>query len=169
MSAEPESHDAKNLEWEVVTEEPPRRNPWRPTTLTVRKFLRICHLIEQGFATSRACEAECISYQRFRFRVQRSLRLQQRLKEAEDVRFNLRHEECMAIILSHAPRSWLAAAWWLERNLPARYALRNVPRPDPDESTDEAEEEIPSQVLEHHRHLMLQLAREDEQRKALEA
>jgi hypothetical protein len=67
MPAEPESPDAKSLDWEVVVEEPPRRNPPHPTTLTIRKFLRICRLVEKGFATSRARQVECISYSRFRF------------------------------------------------------------------------------------------------------
>jgi hypothetical protein len=163
MPADPDSHEVKSVSLELVTDEQPRRNPWRPTTLTIRKFLRICHLVEEGFAISRACEVECISYSRFRFRVARSPRLQERLKEAETVRFNLRHEQALESIMAAGERSWMAHAWWLERCLPHLYALRNVARPDPHQE-NELESEIPTEVLARHRALMLELAREDEGR-----
>jgi hypothetical protein len=128
MPAEPAEPDVKTISLELVTDESPRRKPWRPTTLTIRKFLRICHLVEKGWAISRACEAECITYSRFRQRVSQSPRLQERLKAAEETRFNLRHEQALEIIMEAGQRSWMAAGWWLERNLPARYALRQVNR-----------------------------------------
>jgi hypothetical protein len=114
MCVDPESEDVKNVSLELV-DNPARRNPWRPTTLTVRKFLKICHLVEKGFAISRACEVECISYSHFRFRVSRNERLQKRLKEAETTRFNLRHEQALESIMAAGERSWMAHAWWLER------------------------------------------------------
>jgi hypothetical protein len=161
MGAEPTPDDVKSVAFELV-ERPPRRNPWRPTTLTIRKFLRICHLVEKGYAITRACEVECISYARFRQRVQRSARLQERLKEAETVRFNLRHEQALESIIAAGARSWLAHAWWLERCLPHLYALRNVSRDSGEDKP--AEEEIPAEVLARHRGLLLELAREDEAR-----
>jgi len=164
MPAEPESDDVKNISLELVTDEPVCRKPWRPTTLTIRKFLRICHLVEKGWAISRACEAECITYSRFRQRVSQSARLQERLKEAETVRFNFRHEQALESIMAAGERSWMAHAWWLERCLPHLYALRNVNRPDP--SDTQPEPEIPAEVLARHRALMLELAREDEARQA---
>jgi hypothetical protein len=164
MPAEPDPDDVKSVTLEVV-DRTPRRNPWRPTVLTLRKFLRICHLVEQGFAISRACEVECITYSRFRFRVARSPRLQERLKEAETVRFNLRHEQALESIMAAGERSWMAHAWFLERALPHLYALRNVSRPDP--SDEQSEPEIPAEVLARHRALMLELAREDESRASL--
>jgi hypothetical protein len=162
MPAAPTLNDVKSVALEVV-DRPPRRNPWRPTTLTIRKFLRICHLVEKGSAITQACEVECITYARFRQRVQRSARLAERLKEAETVRFNLRHEEALQIIMEAAQRSWMAAGWWLERNIPGRYALRPVPR---DSADEQAEEEIPSQVLLRHRALLLELAEEDRQKQS---
>jgi hypothetical protein len=162
MSGEPIPDGVKSISLEVVSDEPPHRNPWRPTILTIRKFLRICHLVEKGFATSRACQCECVSYCRFRARVQRSRRLQERLKQAEDIRFNLRHEEALESIMLAGQRSWLAHAWWLERNLPHLYALRAVARADSEQ--DEPEPEIPAEVLARHRALMLEQAREDEAR-----
>jgi hypothetical protein len=62
--------------------------------------------------------------------VSRSKRLQERLKEAETTRFNRRHEEAIESIMEAGQRSWLAHAWWAERNLPEKYALRNVNRPE---------------------------------------
>ena len=148
----------------MVTDEPTRRKPWRPITLTIRKFLRVCRLVEKGWAVTRACEAECVSYAHFRFRVSRSSRLQERLKEAETTRFHLRHEEALASVMAAGERSWMAHAWWLERCLPHLYALRNVNRPDP--SDEQLEPEIPAEVLARHRALMLEMAREDEAKRA---
>ena len=85
MPAELESPKQKALAWNW-SGEPVRRKPWRPTTLTIRLFLRICHLVEQGSAITHACEAESVTYSHFRFRVSRSPRLQERLKQAETVR-----------------------------------------------------------------------------------
>jgi hypothetical protein len=160
MPAEPTPDEVKSVTLEVV-DRPARRNPWRPTTLTIRKFLKIVHLVEQGLAITRACEIECITYARFRQRVQRSLRLQERLKEAEATRFNLRHEQALESIMAAGERSWMAHAWWLERCVPHLYALRNVNRSDPNESSA-SEEELPAEVLSRHRQLLLDLAREDE-------
>ena len=44
------------------------------------------------------------------------------------MRFNLRHEQALESIMAAGERSWMAHAWWLERNLPHLYALRTVNR-----------------------------------------
>jgi hypothetical protein len=62
MPAEPFSDDVKSVSLEVVRDEP-RKKLGRPTTLTVRLFIKICHLVEQGMAISRACEAWCLFWQ----------------------------------------------------------------------------------------------------------
>jgi hypothetical protein len=165
LTANPAPDGVKSVSLELV-ESPLRRNPWRPTTLTIRKFLRICHLVEKGFATSRACEVECISYSRFRFRVQRSRRLHERLKEAEDVRFQLRHDQALASIMAAGERSWMAHAWFLERSAPQLWALKTVQRPELEKESG-AEPELPAEVLKRHRDLFLQLAREDAEKQAL--
>lgn len=130
MRPEPTSENIKSVFVEVVRDEPARKRG-RPTTLNVRLFVCICHLVERGMAISRACEACGVSYGRFRVRVSRSKRLQERLKEAETTRFNRRHEEALESIMEAGHRSWLAHAWWAERNLPEKYALKNVNRPEP--------------------------------------
>jgi hypothetical protein len=133
--------------------------------LSVRKFVRICHLVEQGFAITRACEAESIGYARFRQRVSGNKRLEERLKRATDARFAKRHEEAIATILAASRHSWAAAAWWCERNLPQLYALRAVPRPA--EDAPELEQPLPSELLARHREQMLALAKEDAEKQAL--
>jgi hypothetical protein len=163
MPAEPVPDDVKTIALEVV-ENPPRRNPWRPTVLTVRKFLKICHWVEKGLSITKACELEAITYARFRQRVQRSARLQERLKESEATRFALRQEQALESVMAAGERSWMAHAWFLERSTPQMWALRNVARSDPSEQP--AEEEIPAEVLARHRALMLEMAREDEARQA---
>jgi hypothetical protein len=87
------------------------------------------------------------------------------LKEAEQVRFNLRHEQALESIMAAGERSWMAHAWWLERCLPHLYALRNVNRADPSE--EQPQEEIPAEVLAKHRALLLELAREDEAKRQI--
>jgi hypothetical protein len=126
-AAEPTPDDVKSVTLELV-DKPARRNPWRPTTLTIRVFIKICHHIEHGFSIPNACEVESISYRRFRERVANSLRLAERLKEAETVRFNFRHEQALESVMAAGERSWMAHAWWLERCLPHLYALRSVNR-----------------------------------------
>jgi hypothetical protein len=160
MPAEPSPCDVKSVNLEVL-DKPGRRG--RPVTLTIRRFVSVCYHIEQGFSIPNACEVEGVSYRNFRFRVSQSARLQGRLKEAETVRFNLRHEQALASILAAGERSWMAHAWFLERALPHLYALRNVVRADP-EGGQELKEEIPAEVLAKHRALMLQMAKEDEAR-----
>jgi hypothetical protein len=159
---------AKSLTFEVVSDKPPHRNPWRPTVLTVRKFLRICDLVEQGFATNRACECEQISYRRFRERVSGNKRLEERLKRSTDARFAKRHEEAISTILAASQHSWAAAAWWCERNLPQLYALRAVQRPELDKDGG-VEPDIPAERLAQYRRVQLELLKEDLARENSEA
>jgi hypothetical protein len=84
------------------------------------------------------------------------------LKQAETTRFNLRHEQAIESIMEAGTRSWLAHAWWCERNLPNLYALRQVARPDSAGEQKPTAAEIPAEVLARHRKLMLDMAREDE-------
>lgn len=162
MAAEASYNEAKSVSLELVDDAPRRSKCGRPAVLTKRVFIKICHLVESGFATSRACEIEQVSYRIFRQRVAASVRLTERLKKATDTRFELRHEQALESVMAAGERSWMAHAWWLERCLPHLYALRNVSRPDP--SDEQTEPELPSEVLAHHQQLLLEKAREDQQR-----
>jgi hypothetical protein len=64
--------------------------------------------------------------------------LQARLKEAETVRFNLRHEEALQIIMqaAHVP-GWRPGGGWSD--ISGRYALRHVPHDSDDEQPAEKE------------------------------
>jgi hypothetical protein len=161
MPAEPSPSEIKTISLEVV-DKPARRG--RPVTLTLRRFVSVCHHIEHGFSIPNACEVEGISYRNFRFRVSQSARLQERLKEAEEVRYNLRQEQALASIMAAGEKSWMAHAWFLERSEPSKWALKTVYRDSPQER--QLEEEIPAEVLARHHALMLELAREDEQKQA---
>jgi hypothetical protein len=125
-----ENDEAKRLEFEVVRPPyKPRGNPrGRAKRLTLRVFVRICHLVEQGWSITKACESESITYSLFRLRCSENPRLEQRIKEAEAVRFQRRHEEAVASVMAAGEKSWMAHAWYLERVLPHLYALKNVNR-----------------------------------------
>jgi hypothetical protein len=110
------------------TNKPRRKKTGRPLRLTLRVFIKICHLVERGFAVTQACEAESISYSVFRLRCAENPRLEKRIQEAIQVRFDRRHEEALASVLKAGEKSWLAHAWYLERVLPNFYALKTVVR-----------------------------------------
>jgi hypothetical protein len=122
--------EAKRVEFEVVRPAyKPRGNPrGQARRLTLRVFIRICHLVEQGWAITKACESQSVTYSLFRLRCSENPRLEQRIKEAEAIRFQRRHEEAVASVMAAGEKSWMAHAWYLERVLPNLYALRNVNR-----------------------------------------
>lgn len=143
---EPICHEANTTERNMVAREPQAQStkpnissaePKRRTTLaatprgqarrlTLRVFIRICHLVEQGWAITKACESESITYSLFRLRCSENSRLQERIKEAEAIRFQRRHEEAVESVMRAGEKSWMAHAWYLERVLPNLYALKNV-------------------------------------------
>jgi hypothetical protein len=70
-----------------------------------------------------------------------------------------------AIMRAGERGNWVAYAWILERCWPSLFALRNVARAD-SEQDQESEPELPAELLQRHRALLLELAREDEARQA---
>jgi hypothetical protein len=156
LTANHTSCEAKSVEFEVL-DSSPRRG--RPATLTLRRFITLCHRVESGWSIVKAAESQGITYRALRMRVARNPRLQERLREAEQIRFNVRCEIAAESVIAAGRDSWLAHAWWLERNLPQLYALRQVNRSDPD--AKQVEPELPAQVIAKHRELMLQLVKED--------
>jgi hypothetical protein len=85
------------------------------------------------------------------------------LKEALETREQFLREFHIANITQHAEKNVSASMYWLERRFPAEFSLKVVPRPDP-EQNQQAEPELPSEVLRRHRILLLQMAKEDEAR-----
>ena len=130
MAREPLSTgETKSVEFEVVQPDKPKRNPrGRTARLTPRVFMRICHLVEQGWAITKAVESQSITYSCFRHRCQGNPKWEARIKKAEAVRFQRRHEEAVESVMRAGEKSWMAHAWYLERVLPHLYALKNVNR-----------------------------------------
>ena len=165
MQPELESAETKSVNLEVVRDGPERPKRGRPAILTIRKFLRICHLVEQGSAITHSCEAELVTYSHFRFRVARSPRLQERLKQAELTRESFLREFHIANIVKHAPRNVLASLWWLERRYPNEFALRNVNRAEAS-AEQPIGNEIPAERLAEYGKLMLEFAEENKAKQA---
>jgi len=126
----------KSVEFEVLrSPQQPRRNPrGQARRLTLRVFVSICHLVEQGWAITKACESQSVTYSLFRLRCSENPRLEKRIKEAEAVRFQRRHEEAVESVMRAGEKSWMAHAWFLERSAPHLWALKNVTRSE--SSTD---------------------------------
>jgi hypothetical protein len=158
--------EAKRLEFEVVRPTyKPRGNPrGQVRRLTVRVFIRICHLVEQGWAITKACESESITYSLFRLRCSENPRLEKRIKEAEAIRFQRRHEEAVASVVAAGEKSWMAHAWFLERALPHLYALKNVNRSEG--ATDQPiGDKIDESQLRRYSELMEDFRKENEAKK----
>jgi hypothetical protein len=155
--------DRQALELEVVRS-PAQHQGRRPATLDKRRFIRVCKLIQIGSSTVAACLTEGVTYRRFRQLCASRPIYQKRYEKAEQLRFNVRRERMEQLVIQHAEQSWQAAIAWLERNIPQKWALKIVPRIDP--SDEQAEPEIPSEILQRHRRLLLELAQEDEAKRA---
>jgi hypothetical protein len=162
LAANPAPYEIKSVDLEVVDRLERRTKLGRPARLTLRRFLALCHDVERGWSIVKAAEAQGVTYRALRRRVAQSPRLQERLKEAGQIRFNLRVEKACESLMKAGEQSWMAHAWFLERSLPHLFALRNVNRPGSEQ--DESEEPLPAEIYEHHKKLMLELLREDSQR-----
>lgn len=160
LELNPRDVKSHSINLEVVRDEPTGRDPWRPTKLTVRKFLKICQAVEQGGSITASCDSQLISYSRFRFRVSRSARLQERLKQAEATRESSLMEFHIDNIKKHAPRNVLASLWWLERRHPKLFALRRVDR-DTESTEQMIGDAIPAERLAEYGRLMLEMAQEN--------
>jgi hypothetical protein len=155
--------EVKRLDFEVVRPPyKPHRNPrGQARRLTLRVFIRISHLVEQGWAITKACESESITYSLFRLRCSENPRLEQRIKEAEAIRFQRRHEEAVESVMRAGEKSWMAQAWYLERVLPNLYALKNVNRSEA--ATDQPiGDRIDESQLRRYSELMAEFKRENE-------
>ena len=129
--------------------------------MTLRVFVSICHLVEQGWAITKACESQSVTYSLFRLRCSENPRLEQRIKEAEAVRFQRRHEEAVESVMRAGEKSWMAHAWFLERSAPHLWALKNVNRSEG--STDQPiGDKIDEEQLRRYAALMEQFRKENQ-------
>jgi hypothetical protein len=118
-----EKEDQEVRELEVV-----RGVMGRPLFLNARRFLRICKRVELGDSVTAACRLELVDFSGFRRHVRNNPKYQRRLKQAEELRFQRRHEQALESVMRAGEKSWMAHAWYLERVLPNLYALKNVNR-----------------------------------------
>jgi hypothetical protein len=124
-------------------------------------FIRICHLVQQGWAITKACESESVTYSLFRLRCSENPRLEQRIKEAEAVRFQRRQEEAVESVMRAGEKSWMAHAWFLERSMPHLWALKNVNRSEG--STDQPiGDKVDEEQLRRYANLMKAFQAENE-------
>jgi hypothetical protein len=153
------------LQLEVVRES--GGTPGRPLFLTARRFIRICHHIEQGESASEACRLELVTYAGFRRHVKINDRYRRRLKEAEETREEFLREFHIANIRKHAPRNLLSSLWWLERRFPSEFALRTVNR-NLNSSDQPIGDKIDEDQLRRYAALMAGFQRENEAKAASE-
>lgn len=164
----PANDDVKEVELQIVQRVGNGLpGPGRRLYLNPRRFIRICHLIENGASASGACREERVTYANFRRRVMRFDNWQRRLKEAEFVREHWMTEYHIGNILHHAPRNVITSLWWLERTNPAKYALRKVDREELAEAL--VGDKIPADRLAEYGRLMLELAEEQKAKELKEA
>ena len=84
--------------------------------LDVRRFKRICRLIEEGASHVIACQVEGISYTLLRLRVTKRLWWARRLAQADKIRHELRYEWHLANLTAKAEHDVRLSALWLERH-----------------------------------------------------
>lgn len=107
----------------------PRHAGGRPVKLTVKRFLRICALIEkEGKCNTAACKIEGVDYSGFRAHVRRKPWWQKRYLHADTLRDELLQDIYLGIMTRHATGedaavSQRATAWILERRWPHKFAL----------------------------------------------
>jgi hypothetical protein len=130
-------------------------------TFTSRVFLRIIHRLEIGWAVVTACQAEGFTYRRFRQLCCTRPDYQRRFEVAEKVRADFRRERCEHLVQAAAATNWTAAAWWLERTYPDRYALKSVTRDDGSGAEKLIGEAIPESTLLEYAAIMAEVAREN--------
>src|SRR5258707_14378437 len=171
LNEEPQTQTAdetKSVEFEVLrSPQQPRRNPrGQARRLTLRVFVSICHLVEQGWAITKACESQSVTYSLFRLRCSENPRLEKRIKEAEAVRFQRRHEEAVESVMRAGEKSWMAHAWFLERARPHLYALKNVTRSEGSSDLPVGDQVSEEQLRKYAE--MIELFRQENQAKAQE-
>jgi hypothetical protein len=157
----PESSEIRELEVVLLDD---KKRTGRPLKLTEARFRRLLGLIREGHTNSAACRIEGLHYTTWRDHIQQKPEWRALVAEAEKVRDEVWRDHALEMIKSAMPKNWQAAMTYLERKYPNAWALRNFVRPDPSAPT--AEEELPAEVLSRHHALMLQLAREDEAKRA---
>ena len=96
--------------------------------MDARRFIRICHVPEQGEAITHACKPEAVTYRAFRVHVAKNPKNQSRLKEAHEIQEPFLKASHIANRSQHSAKSVLASMWWMERRFPNASALSSAIR-----------------------------------------
>jgi len=113
----------------------------RPKRLTEERLSLLLTEIEQGHTISQACKKIGIGRSTLYRELKANRDKWDALKKAEEQRDMMITDEAIHAIHSAFPKDWRSAAWWLERNYPERYSLRNDLRPQEAEKHVTTEEE----------------------------
>jgi hypothetical protein len=105
-----------------------KKKTGRPLKLTEARFRRMLGLIREGHTNSAACAIEGVRYTTFRLHIQTKDEWRTLLAEAEAERDELRRDKALETLQAAFPKTWVAAAWYLERRHPDLYALKTVHR-----------------------------------------
>ena len=109
-----------------------------------------------------ACRVYCVSYRSLRTHCSRKPNYQRRIKQAEEIRFNRRHEEALQSIIRAGEKNWMAHAWYLERVLPNLYALKNVIRTNTDPNQNVIGDKVSEEDLKRYAGLMAEFQIENQ-------
>jgi hypothetical protein len=77
----------------------------------------------QDLVSRQASRNNSLGFRNLSGRRESNPRLEPRIKEAEAIRFQRRHEEAVESVMRAGEKSWMTHAWYLERVLPNLPAL----------------------------------------------
>lgn len=109
--------------------------------LTEERFSSLLEQIEQGHTITQACKSIGIGRSTLYRELKANRDKRDALKKAEEQRDVMITDEAVKAIFAAFGTDWRAAAWWLERNHPERYSLRNDLRPQDAQNQVTTEEE----------------------------
>ena len=140
-----------------------KKKTGRPLRLTEARFRRMLGLIREGHTNSAACAIEGLTYSTWRDHIQHRPEWRTLLAEAEAERAELRRDKALETLQAAFPKTWVAAAWYLERRHPELYALKTVHR---NLNSNEAPigDQVPEQRLLEYGRQMAEFARANEQK-----
>jgi len=97
--------------------------------LTEERFSSLLEQIEQGHTITQACKSIGIGRSTLYRELNANRDKRDALKKAEEQRDVMITDEAIQAIFAAFGTDWRAAAWWLERNHPGRFSLREQLRP----------------------------------------
>jgi len=163
LSAPYQQEEPPLRELEVMVLED-KKKTGRPLKLTEARFRRMLGLIREGHTNSAACAIEGVRYTTFRLHIQTKDEWRLELAEAEAERDELRRDKALETLQAAFPKTWVAAAWYLERRHPDLYALKTVHRNVNSEAP--IGEAVPEARLLEYSKQMAEFARANEPRAA---